>query len=219
MHELGIDNWLVHLVQSMYKDVGSRIKVDNEYSEEFGAPVGVHQDSVLRLLLFIIVLEALSREFRTGCPWELLYADDLMISAGLMSIEELLVKLKTWKSEIKTIGLEVNMGKTKIMVSGLDLDLLKKFGKDPCRVCQKVVGSYAISCAGCLCRIHKKCNIIKGLMCPNPDFRCARCLGTARPIDGRTVKAVKVDDEKLEAVSEFCNLSAGGGCELAAITC
>ena len=25
--------------------------------------------------------EALSREFRTGCPWELLYAGDLMISA------------------------------------------------------------------------------------------------------------------------------------------
>ena len=47
----------------------------------------------LSSLLFIIVSEALSREFRTGCPWELLYADDLMISAG--SKEELLVKVKT----------------------------------------------------------------------------------------------------------------------------
>ena len=27
------------------------------------------------------LLEVLSREFDTGCPWELLYADDLMISA------------------------------------------------------------------------------------------------------------------------------------------
>ena len=47
---------------------------------EFGARVGVHQRSVLSPILFIIVLEALSREFRTGCPW-----DDLMISAGSMS--------------------------------------------------------------------------------------------------------------------------------------
>ena len=43
------------------------------------------------------------------------------------------------------------------------------------------------------------------------------CLGTAQPIDGRTVKGVKVDDEKLEVVQEFCYLgdmlSAGGGCE------
>ena len=47
-------------------------------------------------------------------------------------------------------------------------------------------------------------------------------MGTAQPIDGRTVKEVKVDDEKLEAVPEFCYLgymlSAGGGCELAAVT-
>ena len=38
--------------------------------------VGVNQGSVLSPLLFIIVLEALSREFREGLPNELLYADD-----------------------------------------------------------------------------------------------------------------------------------------------
>ena len=108
----------------------SRVRVGNGYSEEFGVAVGVHQGSVLSPLLFIIVLEALSREFRTGCPWELLYADDLMISAE--SMEELLVKLKTWKTEMEKKGLRVNVGKTKIMVSGVDLDLLKKSGKDPC---------------------------------------------------------------------------------------
>ena len=79
----------------MYNDVRSRGRVGDGYSEEFGVGVGVHQCSVLSPLLFIIVLEALSREFRTGCPWELLYADNLMISAG--SKEELLVKVKTWK--------------------------------------------------------------------------------------------------------------------------
>ena len=69
MRKLGIDEWLVHLVQSMYKDVRSRVRVGDGYSEEFGVGVGVHQGSVLSPLLFIIVLEALSREFRTGCPW------------------------------------------------------------------------------------------------------------------------------------------------------
>ena len=89
--QLGIDEWLVRLVQSMYKDVRSRVRVGDGYSEEFGVGVGVHQGSVLSPLLFIIVLEALSREFRTGCPWELLYTDDLMISAE--SMEGLLVKV------------------------------------------------------------------------------------------------------------------------------
>ena len=71
----------------------SRVRVGDGYSEKFGVGVGVHQGSVLSPLLFIIVLEALSREFRKGCPWEMLYADNLMISA--MPNEELSVKVKT----------------------------------------------------------------------------------------------------------------------------
>ena len=41
----------------------------------------ITQGSVLSPLLFIIVLEALSRVFCTGCPWELLYVDDLTLPA------------------------------------------------------------------------------------------------------------------------------------------
>ena len=150
----------------------------------------------------------------------MLYADDLMINAE--SMEELLVTLKTWKAEMERKGLRVNMGKTKIMVSGPNLDLLKKSGKDPFGVCQTGVGTNAIFCGGCLSWIHKKCSGIKGPLRPDPDFRCVRCLRKARPIDGRLVKEVQVDDETVEAVPEFCYLgdmlSVGGGCELAAVT-
>ena len=219
MRKLGIDEWLVRLVQSMYKDVRSRVRVGDGYSEEFGVGVGVHQGSVLSPLLFITVLEALSREFCTGCPWELLYADDLMISAK--SMEELLVKVQTWKTEMEKKGLRVNIGKTKIMESGINLDVMKKSGKYPCGVCQSGVGSSnAIFCGGCKRWVHKKCSSIKGPLRPDPEFRCARCLGTAQAIDEREVSEVEVGNEKLEVVPEFCYLgdmlSAGGGCELAA---
>ena len=221
MRKLGIDEWLVRLVQSMYKDVRSRVRVGDGYSEEFGVGVGVHQGSVLSPLLFIIVLEALSKEFRTGCPWELLYADDLMISAE--SMEELLVKVQTWKTEMEKKGFCVNMRKTKIMESGINLDVLKKSGKYSCGVCQSGIGSSnAIFCGGCKRWVHKKCSGIKGPLHPEPEFRCARCLGTARAIDESEVSEVEVGNEKLEVVPEFCYLgdmlSAGGGCELAAIT-
>ena len=50
----------MRLVQGMYANARSRVRVGEGYSEEFEVKVGVHQGSVLSPLLFI-VLEALSR--------------------------------------------------------------------------------------------------------------------------------------------------------------
>ena len=80
LRKLGVDEWIVHLVQGMYSNARSRVCVGEGYSKEFEVKVGVHQGSVLSPLLFIIVLEALSRKFRCGVPWEDLDADDLVHS-------------------------------------------------------------------------------------------------------------------------------------------
>ena len=53
--------------------------------------ISVHHGSVFSPLLFIMVLEALC-ECRSGCPHELLYADDLVLIAEIM--EELIEKFK-----------------------------------------------------------------------------------------------------------------------------
>ena len=79
--------------------------------------VGVHQGSVLSLLLFIIVLEALSREFRCGVPWEDLYADDIVIIAE--SLEECVRRLLTWKEAMEEKGLRVNAGKLLVFTAGI----------------------------------------------------------------------------------------------------
>ena len=114
-----------------------------------------------------------------------------MISAE--SMEELLVKMQTWKTEVEKKGLRVNMGKTKIMESGINLDVLKKSGKYPCGVCQSGLGSSnAIFCGGCKHWMHKQCSGIKGPLHPDPELRCARWLGTARAIDEKEVSEVEV---------------------------
>ena len=87
-----MEEWSVRVIQGMYNDVKSRVRVNGQYSKEFGVGVNVHQGSVLSSLLFILVLEALSRQFRTGVPWELLYADDLAVMAH--SLEECIARLK-----------------------------------------------------------------------------------------------------------------------------
>ena len=119
------------------------------------------------ITIFVIVLEALSCEFHTGTPWELLYADDLVISAE--TEEGLKMKLNKWKTEMEGKGLRVNMGKTNIMVSGVNLQTLKDSGKYPCSVCRKGVGSNSIYCAGCSHWVHKKCSGVIGSLKSNPD--------------------------------------------------
>ena len=107
------------------------------------------------------------------------------------------------------------------MVSGSNLDVLRKSGKYPFGVCQAGVSRNAIQCGGCRQWVHKKCSGIKGLTTLDLNFQCARCLGTTWPVDGRLVKEVMIGNKKLEAVPEFCYLgdmiSAGGGCKLASI--
>jgi len=44
----------------MYKDANIVVRVNGRVSKAFGVRVGVHQESVLSQLLFVIVLEALS---------------------------------------------------------------------------------------------------------------------------------------------------------------
>ena len=92
MRKLGVEEWIINIVKAMYANANSKVRVNESYSAPFEVKVGVHQGSVLSPLLFIIVLEALSMEFRTSTPWELLYTDDLVIIAE--SLDELVQKIE-----------------------------------------------------------------------------------------------------------------------------
>ena len=82
----------------MYDGVNSRVRVITYFSERFEVTVGVHQVSVLTPLLFTDVMEALSLscECRIGCPWELLYADNLVISSD--NLEDFKIQLQAWRT-------------------------------------------------------------------------------------------------------------------------
>ena len=127
-----------------------------------------------------------------------------MILSSLLTLEECVGRLLIWKEAIEKKGLRVNAGKTKVIICGTGLDLLQS--------------SY---CNSCKLWVDKKCSGLQRLT-PNPDYRCARYMGNARPIDGRPKNEVQVAPDKLEVVASFCYLgdmlSAGGGCEIAVTT-
>jgi len=72
----------------------------------------MNQGSALSPLLFVIVMEAIYREFRVALPWELLYADDLILIAE--TEEDLIKRLNEWKNNLENRGMRVNMNKTKV---------------------------------------------------------------------------------------------------------
>ena len=138
MRVAGVPEWITAIVHAVQNEAKSKIRKNGLYSNEFGLKAGVYQGSVLSPLLFIIVLETMTKEFRTRYPWEFLYADDLKLIAE--SLYRLVEKLEMSKISLKSKELSVSKGKAKVMLWGRGLDMMKTSGKYPCGVCKKRTG-------------------------------------------------------------------------------
>ena len=103
LRKLGVEEWSIRVVQSMYRNTKSKVRINSNFSDDFLIKVGLHRGSVLSPLLLIIVLEALCREMILGCPEELLYADDLALFSETLA--GFIEKLHSWKSVMELKGL------------------------------------------------------------------------------------------------------------------
>ena len=72
---------LVDAVMSLYVGSRSGVKTMVGTSHDFDITVGVHQESALSPLLFITVIKEATKMAQGGGPWELLYADDLVLTS------------------------------------------------------------------------------------------------------------------------------------------
>ena len=215
LRKLGVDEWIVSVIKTMYEEATTSVQLNGRESKGFRVKVGVHQGSVLSPLLFVIVLEALSREFRAGLPMELLYADDLVLVAE--TLELLKEKIAKWKSGMEGKGLRVNIGKTKVMRCCVKVGQVENSGKWPCGICKKGVAANSIQCTACSAWIHKRCSGVTGKLTGVVGFTCKRCVdGT--PVDIGGLREVSIgQNDKLECVEKFCYLGdmigSGGGAE------
>jgi hypothetical protein len=211
---MGVGEGVIQVIKSMYDGVKTSVRCTSGQTELFEVKVGLHQGSVLSPLLFIIVMEALSRKFRGSVPWELLYADDLVLVAETK--EDLLVKVKAWKDGLESKGLRVNVSKTKVMHSVVDSGRQVDSGKYPCGICRSGVGSNSIFCGSCKHWIHYRCSGVKGRLKDSGSYICPKC---AKPPPGNaaedTAGLVMADGTSFELVDQFCYLGdmvgAGGG--------
>jgi hypothetical protein len=152
-----------------------------------------------------VVLEALTRNARTGLPWEILYADDLVLMAE--SEQSLVEKVLAWKSCMESKGLKVNIGKTKVMIGAEGTGTIEARGKWPCGVCKKGVGSNSLKCTANNHWVHRKCSGIRGELAAVADtYICPAC---ERGSDNRPEVPTSItvcQGVDIDVVGKFCYL-------------
>ena len=204
-----VPEYLINAVMGLYINSSSQVRSAGGLSDKFTINVGVHQGSALSPLLFKIVMEEATRDVRKGDPWELLYADDLVLTAE--SRETVLEMFMDWSRAMELRGMKVNIGKTKLLVSGKKSREPISSGQYPCAVCNRGVGANSILCVGCNKWCHKRCsglNSFAGITA----YTCPVCSGLLQQTTW-TDESIVLDSGTLEEVSEFCYLGDMFDCE------
>jgi len=197
---------MVKAIMALYAETRTRVKTAAGVSKDLDIGVGVHQGSILSPLLFIVVMDEATKDIRIGVPWELGYADDLVLTAE--SEHEVWKRFVEWRKDLELRGLKVNIKKTKMMVTGKSSTQKIKTGKWPCGCCGKGVGCNSILCTVCKNWCHKRCSGLKrstGVQ----NFKCPECRKdrVEETCDGETLGG------QIEVVQEFCYLGDVLDCE------
>lgn len=122
--QYGIRGKILDVIVSMYKNVKSKVKFNNELSEEFSCMTGVRQGECLSPILFAMYVNDIEQEFITkGADgvdtgflklFLLLYADDIVIFSE--SAEGLQNGLNILYDYCQKWKLKVNPNKSKVMI-------------------------------------------------------------------------------------------------------
>jgi hypothetical protein len=200
---------MVAAVMALYVDSRSRVKTMAVISKWFHIVVGVHQGSVLSPLLFITVMDEVVTEVRKGVPWELMFADDLALTAE--SKQEVMELFERWRNAMELKGLKVNMEKTKLMVTGKESTRRVQSGRWSCGCCGKGVGVNSILCVDCNNWCHLRCSGLRKVSGVH-NFQCPSCRkGNKR--EEVEKKHYTTTGERIEEVEEFCYLGNVLDCE------
>ncbi|KAL6724016.1 hypothetical protein Aduo_018954 [Ancylostoma duodenale] len=109
---------LIEWVKILYADPKSRVQAAAGRSAELPISVGVHQGSALSPLLFIVVMDAVTRDLQRPMPWTLLYADDVMFASEQK--EDLERQTQAWSERLARFGLRLNVKKTEYMTTDMN---------------------------------------------------------------------------------------------------
>ena len=113
IRDKGVPEKYIRLMKDMYHQYETVVNCAAGTSESFAVEVGLHQGSVLSPFLFAIIMNALTENIRTKAPWQMMFADDVVLCAR--EKEDLEVQLEQWKGVLEKRGMKVSKAKTQYM--------------------------------------------------------------------------------------------------------
>ncbi|KAI0241971.1 hypothetical protein LSAT2_015443 [Lamellibrachia satsuma] len=117
MRWMGVPEAEATMVEAMYERTKGRVVVGSGLSGRLLVNIGLRQGSALSPLLFIMVMEIISRKINTkDILRKMMYADDLAIIAE--SKQDLQEVLEEWKGVFEKHGLRMSLEKTEVMWVG-----------------------------------------------------------------------------------------------------
>ena len=100
----------MRVVMDMYDGARTAVRSSTGLTEEFEVGVGLHQGSALSPFLFATVMDKLTEEIRTESPWDMMFADDIVLCRE--DRRQLQEVLEVWRNALEKRGLKVSRSKT-----------------------------------------------------------------------------------------------------------
>ena len=121
MRDKGVPEKYIRLVKDMYHQCETVVRCAAGTNEPFAVEVGLHQGSAFSPFLFAIMMDSLTENIRKEAPWQMMFADDVVLCAREKDVLEL-----EWREALGKRGMKVSRAKTEYMcLNGTPLGSVK----------------------------------------------------------------------------------------------
>ena len=116
MRYKGVAEKYIRLVKDMYHQCETVLGCAAGTSEPFAVEVGLHQGFAFSPFLFAIMMDSLMENIRKEAPWQMMFADDVVLCAMEKDVLELV--LEQWREALEKRGMKVSRAnKNRVYVS------------------------------------------------------------------------------------------------------
>ena len=116
----GVPAAYINIIRDMYAGCKTSVMTSAGKTKGIDIEVGLHQDSALSPLLFVIIIYVITEDIEEGTPWAMLFADDLVLCDPDREMVDL--RLERWRECMEKNGLNVSRAKTEHLQTTADTD-------------------------------------------------------------------------------------------------